>query len=28
MLICVHRTKQRTEMTMGAHAVDKPMRHK
>ncbi len=23
MLICVHRTKQRTEMTVGARAVDK-----
>ncbi len=27
MLISIHRTKQHTEMTMGAHTVDKPMRH-
>ena len=24
MLICVHRTEQCSEMTVGAHAVDKP----
>lgn len=27
MLICVHRTQQRVEMTVGARAVDEPMRH-
>lgn len=26
MLICVRRTKQRTEMTVGARTVNKPMR--
>lgn len=26
MLICVHRTEQRSEITEGAHAIDKPMR--
>lgn len=26
MLICVHPNEQRSEMTVGAHAVDKPMR--
>jgi len=27
MLICVHRTEQHSEITVDAHAVDKPMRH-
>ena len=27
MLICVHCTQQRLQMTVGARAVDKPMRH-